>query len=143
MALLRIRDEKRLHTTKCLIRESIVKHTALTSMRLNIGDIPSVRDLATVRPRAVVRLGLDDIPLVAEDSLMGGRRVHDHGIRAIAEYGSFWEESQSQPISSVLLVERTILLLQSQKPDMAVLLCRVPKRGEIRHFRPEGTGVFG
>ena len=79
-------------------------------MRLDVDDVPSVGDLAVVRPSAVVGMGLDDIPLVAEDGLVGRRRVHNHCIWAVAEYRAFVEVS-ARSIPLVLLMKRTIFLL--------------------------------
>ena len=79
-------------------------------MRLDVDDVPSVGDLAVVRPSAVVGMGLDDVSLVAEDGLVGRRRVHNHCIWAVAEYRAFVEVS-ARSIPLVLLMKRTIFLL--------------------------------
>jgi hypothetical protein len=58
-------------------------------MRLNIGNIPGIGDLAVVRPRAVVGLSLHNISFGAEDGLVGGGGVHEHCVWAVAEDGPF------------------------------------------------------
>jgi hypothetical protein len=82
-------------------------------VRLDIGHVPGVGDLAVMWPSAIVRFGLDDVSLVAEDGLVSRRGVHDHRIWAVAEDMSFWE-ALARPISSLVLAGLTILLLQSQ-----------------------------
>jgi hypothetical protein len=112
-------------------------------MRLDIDDVPSVGDLAVVRPSAVVGMGLDDVPLAAEDGFVGGGRVHDHCVWAVAEDRAFEKALVRTVLFGCLDAGRTIFLLQSQKPDMAILFACVVERRQIRHFRPEGTGMFG
>ena len=80
-------------------------------MRLDVDNIPSVGDLAVVRPSAVVGMGLDDVSLVAEDGLVGRRRVHDHCIWAVAEYRAFVNCQPDPSGQSFILVGRTIFLL--------------------------------
>lgn len=58
-------------------------------MRFDISHIPGIGDLAVVRPSAVVRLGLDDVALGAENGLVGGGGVHEHCVWAVAEDGPF------------------------------------------------------
>lgn len=83
--LLGVRVHEWLHTTQGLVREGVVQDTALTSVVLDVGDVPGVEDVDIVSERAVVGLGLNDISLIAKDRLVGIWRVHDHGIWAVAE----------------------------------------------------------
>jgi hypothetical protein len=89
IALLRVGNKERLHAAKRFIGESIVQHPTLTSVRLDIDDVPRVGDLAVMRPSAIVGMSLDYVPLVAKDSLVSSWCVHNHRIRTIAEYRSF------------------------------------------------------
>lgn len=84
---LSVRDQEGLHSTESLVRKGIVEHTTLASMGFDICNVPDVGDVDVVWPSTVVRFGLYNVALVAEDRLEGRRSVHDHGIRTIAKNG--------------------------------------------------------
>jgi hypothetical protein len=88
--LLSIRNQKRLHTAKRTIRESIVKHASLASMLFDISSVPGVEHPAIMRPRSEVRLSLSDIAFGTKDRLESRGSVHDHRIWAVSEYRSWW-----------------------------------------------------
>jgi hypothetical protein len=83
--LLRVPHKKRLHAPQRPIRERIIQHPSLPSVRLNVSHIPGIGDLAVVRPSAVVRLSLHNISFGAEDGFVGGGGVHEHCVWAVAE----------------------------------------------------------